>query len=82
MTGGLVRGGKLNKIDEMERRRGRFNWLLFFLPSFFSFFSQVGFSFPILLSHKLCLRVRVPHRVSGSVAGGVVEGLVKVEQDI
>ena len=45
MTGGLVRGGKLNKTDEMERRRGRFNWLLFFFLNFLSFFSQVEFSF-------------------------------------
>ena len=46
MTDGVVKGGgKLNRTDEMEKRWGRFHWLLSFLFNSSSFFLQVEFGF-------------------------------------
>ena len=82
MTGGKVRGGRLNKTGEKERRRGRFDWLLSsFLASFLSS-RRLSFHFRFFCLIN-CVFVSVSLTVFPveCVSGGVVEGVVKVEQD-
>ena len=72
----------LNKTGEMGRRRGRFNWLLSsFLASFLSS-RRLSFSFRFFCLTN-CVSVSVSFTVFPveCVSGGVVKGVVKVEQD-
>ena len=75
-----VRGEKLYKTGEMRRKWGRLNWLLSFFLS--SFFLLAGW---VLLSDSSVSQTEFPCSCSSFIpidhtSGGVMEGVVNVEQ--